>query len=67
MPTRPMTAAHWALLLLTAASFASSVVLNKLLVGELPPLTRAIVSLRRATDLRRELVIRPSGDVADQA
>jgi drug/metabolite transporter (DMT)-like permease len=41
MPTRPMRPAHWALLLVTAASFASSVVLNKLLVGELPPLTLA--------------------------
>jgi drug/metabolite transporter (DMT)-like permease len=41
MSNRPMTAAQWALLLCTAASFASSVVLNKLLTGELPPLTLA--------------------------
>jgi len=36
-----MTPANWALLVATAASFASSVVLNKMLVGELPPLTLA--------------------------
>jgi drug/metabolite transporter (DMT)-like permease len=36
-----MTPANWALLVATAASFASSVVLNKLLVGALPPLTLA--------------------------
>lgn len=36
-----MTPARWALLIATAASFASSVVLNKMLVGHLPPLTLA--------------------------
>lgn len=36
-----MTPANWLLLVATAASFASSVVLNKLLVGALPPLTLA--------------------------
>ncbi|ODT37552.1 MAG: hypothetical protein ABS55_02945 [Lautropia sp. SCN 70-15] len=36
-----MTSANWALLVATAASFASSVVLNKMLVGQLPPLTLA--------------------------
>lgn len=41
MPHRPMTPANWALLVATAASFASSVVLNKMLVGQLPPLTLA--------------------------
>ncbi len=41
MPTRPMTPARWALLLATGASFASSVVLNKTLVGDLPSITLA--------------------------
>ena len=36
-----MTPARWALLAATAASFASSVVLNKMLVGELPSITLA--------------------------
>jgi drug/metabolite transporter (DMT)-like permease len=36
-----MTPARWALLVATAASFASSVVLNKLLTGQLPPFSLA--------------------------
>lgn len=36
-----MSPADWALLAVTAMSFASSVVLNKMLVGQLPPLTLA--------------------------
>lgn len=41
MSLRPMTPANWALLVATAASFASSIVLNKMLIGHLPPLTLA--------------------------
>ena len=41
MPDRPMSAGQWLLLLATSASFASSILLNKVLVGELPPFTLA--------------------------
>ena len=36
-----MTARHWLLLLATAASFASSILINKVLIGQLPPFTLA--------------------------
>ena len=41
MPHRPMSAGQWLLLLATSASFASSILLNKVLVGQLPPFTLA--------------------------
>lgn len=41
MPNRPMSAGQWLLLLATSASFASSILLNKVLVGQLPPFTLA--------------------------
>ncbi len=41
MPNRPMSVGRWLLLLITAASVASSVLFNKILVGELPPITLA--------------------------
>lgn len=36
-----MTLRHWLLLLATAASFASSILINKILIGQLPPFTLA--------------------------
>lgn len=36
-----MSARHWILLLATAASFSSSILLNKVLIGQLPPFTLA--------------------------
>ncbi|RPH60082.1 MAG: DMT family transporter, partial [Burkholderiales bacterium] len=41
MPSRPMSAGQWLLLLATSASFASSILLNKVLIGQLPPFTLA--------------------------
>ena len=41
MADRPMTAGQWLLLLASASSFASSILLNKILVGQLPPFTLA--------------------------
>ncbi|MFA7667397.1 MAG: EamA family transporter, partial [Burkholderiaceae bacterium] len=38
-----MSPSNWALLLVSAASFASSIILNKLLIGALPPFTLAAV------------------------
>lgn len=41
MPNRPMSVGQWLLLLATSASFASSILLNKVLVGQIPPFTLA--------------------------
>lgn len=51
MPNRPMTAGQWLLLLATAASFASSILLNKVLIGQLPPFTLAALRVLLATPI----------------
>jgi drug/metabolite transporter (DMT)-like permease len=55
-----MRPVHWGLLVVTALSFASSVVLNKMLVGALPPLTLAASRVALALPLCL-LVLRWSG------
>lgn len=63
MPNRPMSLGQWLLLLATSASFASSILLNKVLVGELAPFTLAAlrvllampIGLAAAMLLRRPL------------
>ncbi|MFP5405255.1 MAG: EamA family transporter [Gammaproteobacteria bacterium] len=60
MPHRPMSAGQWLLLLVTAASFASSVLFNKILVGQLPPVTLAALRALLALPLCL-LVLRLSG------
>ncbi len=46
-----MKPSHWLLLIATAASFASSILINKILVGALPPLTLAAMRVLLAAPL----------------
>ncbi|MGD9944966.1 MAG: DMT family transporter [Burkholderiaceae bacterium] len=57
MPDRPMTAGQWALLLASSASFASSILLNKILVGQVPPFTLAALRVLLAVPLVLALLL----------
>ncbi len=51
MPAAPMTWRQWLLLLASATSFASSILINKILVGQLPPLTLAAMRVLLASPM----------------
>jgi drug/metabolite transporter (DMT)-like permease len=52
-----MTLRQWLLLVATAASFASSVVINKILIGQLPPFTLAAMRVLLAAPVAFSLLL----------